>query len=101
MPERRIGQLPRRDGGRDGRADAAGGRGRYHSVATAFEVGAGTERNEEESCRSNRRNNAGDCRRHKAFGELFSGGPLLGLHLSLHFVLVVVFRGNRYCGCPK
>lgn len=66
--------LPRRYGGRDGRAGAGGGRSRYHSIAAAFEVGAGAERNEEESSCSDRRNDAGDGRRHKGLGEVFSGG---------------------------
>jgi len=65
--------LPRRHGGRDGRAGASGGRDRYHSIAAAFEVGAGAERDEEESRGSDRRDNAGDGRRHKGLGELFSG----------------------------
>ena len=73
MPERTIGPLPRRHGGRDGRAGATGGRGRYHSIAAALGVGAGAERNEEESRCSDRRNDAGDGRRHKGLGEVFFG----------------------------
>ena len=75
MPERAIGRsLPRGHGGRDGRASATGGCGRYHSIAAAFEVAAGAERNEEESCCSDRCNDAGDGRRHKSLGEVFFGG---------------------------
>jgi hypothetical protein len=74
MPERTIGPLPRRHGGCDGRAGVTGGRSRYHSIAAAFEVGAGAKRNEEESRRSDRRNDAGDGRRHKGLGEMFFGG---------------------------
>ena len=74
MPGRTIGPLPRRHGGCDGRAGAIGSRGRYHSIAPALEVVAGAERDKEESCGSDRRDNAGYGCRHKGFGEVFSVG---------------------------
>ena len=74
MPEGTIGPSLRRYGGRDGRAGTTGSRGRYHSVAAALEVGTGAERDEEEACCSDRRDDAGDGRRHEGFWEVFLDG---------------------------